>query len=82
MLPDEVDIRELYRYGFQGLIRTIERFDPSRGVWFDIQATRRMKKSILSGLMIIESEEEQKKAIRVAPLHYRASRKPRMGSKN
>ena len=49
-LPPTVELDDLVSYGIFGLIDSIERFDPDRGVKFETYAIVRIRGAIIDGL--------------------------------
>lgn len=50
VLPNHLDIDDLYSYGIIGLIDAINKFDPTVGVKFETYAYYRIKGSIIDGI--------------------------------
>jgi len=53
-LPQSVDLGDLINVGTIGLIDCVDRFDPSRGVAFQIYARHRIRGSILDSLRAVD----------------------------
>lgn len=53
-LPNYLDCNDLVNYGILGLIESIERFDPNRGVKFETYAIARIRGAIFDGLNIMD----------------------------
>lgn len=55
----EVELAELYQFAYAGLLESIDRFTPDRGVTFEGFAVRRITGSILDGLSSMSERREQ-----------------------
>lgn len=53
-LPSYLDSNDLVNYGVLGLIESIERFDPNRGVKFETYAIARIRGAIFDGLNVMD----------------------------
>ena len=53
-LPNYLDCNDLVNYGVLGLIESIERFDPNRGIKFETYAIARIRGAVFDGLNIMD----------------------------
>ena len=53
-MPAHVDVADLVSYGLGGLIEAVERFDPARGVKFEVYASTRIRGAIFDELRSLD----------------------------